>query len=226
MASLDLGKQVGPLPLGAWIVVVGGGLGIAYYTRRSGQEPVIVDDTSGVPGVGTGAVGGWVPTSPTPQDPVQPAITTNEEWGRAAINWLLARGYPPNESDSAIRKYLAGTRTSIQEYTLIGLVLVALGSPPQPLPPTEDDPVTPPITPPTTPQTPAARTFVAPIPMSTRQAALAVYGPLGGLWNANGARFYWANEGVIVSTARSRGYTNNNAMNDATMPAGFVWSIP
>lgn len=199
MAGIDLGKQYGPLPLGAWIVVVGGGLGLAYYTRRTGQEPVIVDDTSGVPGVGTGAVGGWVPTAPSPSAPVEPAITTNEEWGRAAINWLLARGYPPNESDSAVRKYLSGVTPSIQEYTLIGLVLVALGAPPQPLPPNEGDPYVPPVvTPPPTapppppPAQPVVRTFTVtrwPAPGSSLSSiARIVYGNANRwpeIYNAN-----------------------------------------
>lgn len=143
MTTIDLGKQVGPLPLGAWIVVVGAGLGIAYYTRRT-ATPVVVEDTSGVPGVGTGEVGGWVGTQPAggTGQYTPPTITTNEEWARAAINWLLAHNYPANAADSAIRKYMSGVQPSVQEYAMIAAVLVALGSPPQPLPPDEGPPST------------------------------------------------------------------------------------
>jgi hypothetical protein len=56
MSSLDLSKQVGPLPLGAWLAVVAGGLGIAWYTRRNTTaDPAPVVDTSGINGVGDGS---------------------------------------------------------------------------------------------------------------------------------------------------------------------------
>lgn len=136
MAGLDLSKQVGPLPLGAWIVVVGGGLGIAYYTRKSGTgtdpEPEI--DTSGQPGVGTGAVGGWTPTSPsgTPASNTNP--TTNEEWAYQAKQLLIGLGYPATTVSSAIDKYVNGLTPSIQEYTLVGIALAKIGPLPQTLP--------------------------------------------------------------------------------------------
>jgi hypothetical protein len=143
--------------MGAWIIVVGSGLGLAYYGYRQ-QSPKVEDvvDTSGDPGVGTGAVGGWIPTGPS-DDPGLPAVTTNEQWGVRAINWLIEQRYPASVSDSAIRKYLAGNipKPSVQEFTLQGIALSRFGSPPQPLPPSENDPPTsvpPPITPPPPPK--------------------------------------------------------------------------
>ncbi|HVI71470.1 MAG TPA: hypothetical protein VM656_08300 [Pyrinomonadaceae bacterium] len=137
--AVDLGKQVGPLPLGAWLAVVAGGLGIAWYTTRTGkQAPIPVEDVSGVPGVGVGAPAAWTPITGTPPDGQQQAITTNEQWTNRAISWLIANGYPPVQSDSAVRKYITGTRMSVQETTLIGIVLVAIGPPPQTLPPAEE----------------------------------------------------------------------------------------
>lgn len=140
----DLGQQVGPLPLGAWIVVVGGGLGIAYYTRKSGggsTEPETVEDTSTEPGVGTGATGGWMSTQPPASTtPADTTPTTNEEWGQKAINGLIAKGYSPTLADSAIRKYLAAESLSVSEYTVIGLALTLYGSPPSPLPPSGQNP--------------------------------------------------------------------------------------
>lgn len=137
--EIDLGKQIGPLPLGAWLAVVGTGLGIALYTRNSdsgSEAPVIVEDTSGIPGVGTGEVGGWTPTSPVVQTPSpETPIATNEEWGVAVINFLIAFGTDAVVADSAIRKYLAGSAMNLQESALLRLALVKLGSPPVPLPP-------------------------------------------------------------------------------------------
>src|SRR6187551_4124698 len=102
---MDLGKQYGPLPLGAWLVAGAAGIGIALWSRNNGlATPVETVDTGGTPGVGDGSVGGWVPTTPTPTGNT-PTITTNEEWARAAINWLIGQGYDASVSDSAIRKY-------------------------------------------------------------------------------------------------------------------------
>jgi hypothetical protein len=138
-AGIDLGKQYGPLPLGAWVVVVGGALGLAWYTRRSGGgvEPQVTEDVSGTPGVGVGAPADWTPITGTPA-PVTTAPTTNEAWAVKAIQWGIAMNYPSNMVDSAVRKYLAGLKLSVQEYTFIGLALVANGPPPQPLPPGEE----------------------------------------------------------------------------------------
>jgi hypothetical protein len=136
MAKFDLSKQVGPLPLGAWIIVVGAGLGIAFYTRQQNAPPVEVTDQSGDPGVGTGAVGGWVPTTPPEQQVNQP-ITTNDQWADKAIRHLIASNYNPVIADSAVRNYLGGIKLSIQETALIAIVLTAIGPPPQSLPPVE-----------------------------------------------------------------------------------------
>lgn len=159
--ALDLGKQIGPLPLGAWVVVVGGGLGIALYARKQSADEANagpVEDVSGQPGVGDGSVGGWVPTQPSAGtgDVAPTTPTTNEDWGTRAINYLIAQNYDPLVSDSAIRKYLAGNypQPSVSEYALQRIALARFGSPPQPLPPSDSNPV-PPV-PPVTPKPPGS----------------------------------------------------------------------
>lgn len=144
--GIDFGKQYGPLPLGAWVIVVAGGLGIAYYTRRAGTGPVVVEDTSGDPGVGEGP--GWVAVPPPTTGPVVPDARpqTNDEWGFQAINWLIAQGYPPVMADSAIRKYLEAKALSPQEQALLQAALRHLGAPPTPL--SGDVPAPPVVTPP------------------------------------------------------------------------------
>lgn len=65
MAGLGaaLGKQVGPMPLGAWLVVGAGGLFIAYKSRQDdGDAPAATGDplpTGGGYGPSGGAVGSW-----------------------------------------------------------------------------------------------------------------------------------------------------------------------
>lgn len=143
--AVNFGKQIGPLPLGAWIAVVGGGLGIAYWSySKGGTQPTIVDDTSGQSGVGDGSTSQWTPTSPpsTAGGGDDASILTNETWSVRAINWLIAQGYDASESDSAIRKYIAGNdpAPSVKEYMLQTLALQHFGSPPQPLPPAVNPP--------------------------------------------------------------------------------------
>lgn len=142
--DLDLGKMIGPLPLGAWIGAVGGGLALLMYNRShaSAAPPVATspDDApeslNGEPGVGTG---GWTympPQAPTGTDTgsVETEPDTNEAWGRRAVNGLIALGYPPAVSDAAIRKYLEGARLGAQEYTLVTIALGKYGAPPMILP--------------------------------------------------------------------------------------------
>lgn len=135
MAGLDLGKQVGPLPLGAWLVVVAGGLGIAWYTRREGSSPTVVDDTSSQPGVGDGSVGGWTTTSPSSQTDgsAASAPTTNEEWAYRATQYLISIGTNSATAQSATSKYIAEQQLSVTEYSMIQLALIHIGPLPQPL---------------------------------------------------------------------------------------------
>lgn len=158
---LDLGKQVGPLPLGAWFAVVAGGVGIALYARQNQSAPGpaesnVARNTSGDAGVGYGTNTFVAATSVQPAQ--QPGPATNEEWAVNAINYLIGQGYDANVADSAVRKYLESTRLNGQEYALIRFALVKLGSPPVPLPIPPDAPsppsgggTPPPVTPPSAP---------------------------------------------------------------------------
>jgi len=161
--GIDFGKQVGPLPLGAWFVVVGGGLAIAFWQRNQGSsDPEIVEDTGSPDGVGEGGDYSYVP--PKTPDNTEPEYASNEAWGTAAINWLIAQGYPPGLASSAITKALAGgvdvegNKMSVQEWSLWTLALQHLGSPPYPVnvapPSTVPGPVTPPPEPPPKEQPP------------------------------------------------------------------------
>jgi hypothetical protein len=178
MAGIDFGKQMGPLPLGAWIAVVGGGLAIAYWQRNAASGDTSGNATADTTGpdandVGTGP--GWTavpPPSGNPTDGNTVTYETNEAWGQAAINWLIAQGYNPGISSSAITKALNGgvdingTKMSVQEWTLWSLALTHFGSPPYPVnvaPPTGvPGPVTgnpkPPPSKPPVPKPPSTKT--------------------------------------------------------------------
>jgi hypothetical protein len=151
-------KKVGPLPMGVWIAVIAGALGLAYYLNRSGgmlsassdnqQLPQPEISTAGVAGVGRNAAG-WSYSPPPPtKNPTKQKITTNNEWGQAAVKYLISQNYPPNLADSAVRNYLGGQELTSNEQALIAEVLKKLGEPPElvathPKPPPNKKPVTP-----------------------------------------------------------------------------------
>jgi hypothetical protein len=228
--AVDLGKQVGPLPLGAWFVVVGSGLGLAYYgyKNQNTAPKQVVDDTSGTPGVGTGSVSTWLPNTPPnsdPNAPVQGPATTNDEWAVRAINALIAMNYNPALADSAIRKYISGVQPSVSEWALITIALARFGSPPQPLPiesgtPGPPSQAPPPVsTPPPPVNTPPPTTkpkyryyTVRPWPAkgSTLWGISEIYYHTGGKWpdiynaNRSGKRRADGKMGMIVNPNKLR----------------------
>lgn len=141
MAKLDLGKQVGPMPLGAWVAVVGAGLGIAYYTKGGAgslvgspddalAEDTFVEDTSGDPGVGEG---GFVFTPPpVVTGGVLPPVD-NDEWSRRAISELITANYDPAWVNAAITHAMFGERLSVREWSIWREALRRLGPPPFPI---------------------------------------------------------------------------------------------
>lgn len=130
--ALDLGKQVGPLPLGAWVAVVGVGGAIAYQSRGGSGGTEYVEDGSTDPGVGMGGGAvGWLPVAPITSDAsIGGGIETNEDWQREATNYLIAENYDPAKSTRAISKYLNEERLGIQERALLTIALRRYGPPP------------------------------------------------------------------------------------------------
>jgi nucleoid-associated protein YgaU len=198
--GVDLGKQVGPLPLGAWVVVVGAGLGIAYYSRNAGKNaaaPLTVPDPSGDPNVGTGP--GWVAVPPPSTAPASgtAAPTDNDAWGRLAIDQLVADGYNPALVYSAITKALAGgsgdNKMSIQEYSLWSLALRKLGTPPVPVlvPPPTSIPIPTPTPTPTPKPVPKPVPPPAPKPTSYRYYTVQKWPkPGSSLWTIAGIVYH------------------------------------
>jgi hypothetical protein len=166
MAENILTKQVAGIPMGAWGVVVAGGLGIAYMLNKgagraeTSQEPLVE------PGVGTGLVPAGAAFVPSESDK-DTGPENNQVWGQQALNWLITQGQNAAVADNAIRKYLAGEPLTLQENALIGLALTKFGAPPEALPPTTVPTIPPPVAPPTgapvlTVDQPQTRTVRAP----------------------------------------------------------------
>jgi hypothetical protein len=106
----DLGKMVGPLPLGAWVGVVGGGLGLAYVVRRGqrAEEPE-VPQFRPPPYPATPVTSG--PSILQPAPPAEPGprpITDNTEWIAAAVMALVTKGFAPLKTQQCLAAYLEG----------------------------------------------------------------------------------------------------------------------
>lgn len=132
--GIDLGKKAGPLPIGAWIAVVGGGLAIGWYfnKKNSNTQSSLVAET----GVGVGPGGKFLPVDPaddTPSDKTE----TNEAWRRKAFDFLVSLGLDPGKVDAATRKYIYGEPLTLQEQAIVNQAILKLGLPPEALPPVD-----------------------------------------------------------------------------------------
>ena len=141
MAEFDLGKQMGPLPMGMWLVVIGGGLFLGYtinknMSKKSEQEAVEVPVQLTETGVGTG--GGQFIYDPPQTGRPESAPDTNAAWSQRALNWLIAQRHDPAVADQAVRKYLSALPLTVTERAMITLAIAANGPPPEPLPPVDE----------------------------------------------------------------------------------------
>jgi hypothetical protein len=141
--GLDLGKQVGPLPMGGWLVVIAGGLGVGYVINKNmaKNNAASEDDPTQLTESGTGGGGGQFIYTPPSTGGQDTAPETNATWGTKAKNWLIAppQSIAPSTADNAIRKYLSGQSLSVSERAIVDLALVRFGVPPDFIPPFEDD---------------------------------------------------------------------------------------
>lgn len=150
---MNLAEKVGPLPLGAWLVIAGGSTFVFLRQRNTAPTPVADTPYNGSANGGTGTLGGdvgsgpggWVSgTTPLPQyadatptpTPASSSTATQspatlEEWAYKAELDLIGRGYSPTLVDTAIRKYVSGQTLGPSDWTIITLALALEGPPPQ-----------------------------------------------------------------------------------------------
>jgi hypothetical protein len=134
IGGLDLGKKVGPFPVGVWIAAVGGGLALAYFMNRTLASGISGDSGGGTavePGVG-GTPGGFIP-APQPGDESaeeDDSILDNEMWAFRATAFLVVEGYNAVDVGVAIRRYLDGEQISSADASMIQAAVNELGPPP------------------------------------------------------------------------------------------------
>lgn len=150
-ATGALTKKVGPLPIGVWVILIGGTIVIVYAMNSRGKNntvntlEVAADGTTGPESnVGDGSVGGWLYQQSVAVS--NKTYTTNEEWGRAAIQFLIGQGYDAALADVAIRRYMGGLDITVQQRPLITAALKGLGPPPEQMGPINEIPGDGPVT--------------------------------------------------------------------------------
>lgn len=135
---MNLSEQVGPLPLGAWIGVVAGGIGIGYLGRRKrtaatggGQAAPVPADTapwqSSQGAVSYAGPGTGVTTMGTPK------YATNEEWAAAAAAYLIGRGALGSRATNALSHVLypdPSHPTTSDDSALYNAAAAGIGLPP------------------------------------------------------------------------------------------------
>lgn len=140
-------RKIGPLPAIAWGGILGGVYVLfRYYKNATSPEPVAVntplgavgdigsaDDFSDGYGNATGDFGGSIiPGSTTSTSYQEPAVQTNQDWGKRAANYLISIGINPLDAQQAINSYLytSGDLNSTQSAAL-AQALFHFGTPPE-----------------------------------------------------------------------------------------------
>jgi hypothetical protein len=133
MSSLT--EKIGPLPVWAYGVIVGGGL---YLYRRSHPAATTADGTStdgsSTPPAGSDA--GMPSTAPAvPQSPdngsATPTPQTNAEWKQRATQLVLQlNSWSAYQIDNALSAYLGGQTLDASQQSIVSQAIRMAGSPP------------------------------------------------------------------------------------------------
>lgn len=145
-------RKIGPLPAGAWIALVGGGLAITYYLNRNRKVPQVSTGTDTATGdtqapLQTTGSGTLVPANVTVV-PNQP--TTNTEWIQAALQ-AMQQADPLLDvaaAEEALKAYVNGQSLSAAQAAYVNLARALIGNPPLSVPNPAPLPIPIPPTPP------------------------------------------------------------------------------
>lgn len=138
-AGIDLGKKIGPLPLGLWLLVVAAGLTVGYFINRNAGKKAEENPFDPNSDVGTGG-GTFLPIAPPTEQEGDAVPQNNQSWGNKAITWLIAQNVDSVVANNAITKFLTGQTLSIQEKAAVAMALTKFGPPPEGVSNPPDDP--------------------------------------------------------------------------------------
>lgn len=160
-----LGKKIGPLPLGVWLIIAAG---IFYFVLKSNKESESGPQTDGAGNVGTiNPNTGYVYGSPEDRAALGSSSTSlgtsgesgsggstvggqysdNSAWAVAAINYLVSIGVDATSANAAITQFLGSQQLTSAQQGMVNLAIQRLGAPPTPPEPGGSPP--PVVTPPT-----------------------------------------------------------------------------
>lgn len=131
----DLGQMLGPLPLGAWVGVAGGGVGLAYVARRKGGGGGGGDDDEVVAPLvpvfpATPTTAGPTALSPSVPEVAGTPIGNNSEWIAAGVRALASRGFAPYTTQQCLARYLEGVIQGGDCVAIVDQAIGAIGPPP------------------------------------------------------------------------------------------------
>jgi len=139
-----LKRQVGPFPVGVWLLIITAGVGIGVVVnRRIGtvdEEPILEPDTGrdeylGGTGGAQPALAGPTYLRPAPPDTSGPvAFGSNDEWLQAAVRAVATgSGAPlPLTALEALTAFLDGHQLTPEQRAIVNKALGQLGPPPIP----------------------------------------------------------------------------------------------
>lgn len=135
MANLAfLKEQIGPLPAGAWLAVVGGGLAIGVVGRRrkaATAAPVVPVPATGASNAAGGGIYGGSLTGTTTVG--TPKAATVEEWIRQATDNLIGRGFVADKVTNALNHVFypsADHPPTTDDTAIYNAATIAVGAPP------------------------------------------------------------------------------------------------
>lgn len=126
-----LTREVGGLPVVAWGLIAGGGLLLGRRILGGGglgggggtATPFVDPNSTGYTATGEPASGGYgAVSSPT-------SITSNDQWRRAAVDYLISVGVQGTTAEAAVGRYLAGKATAA-DLAVVDTAIRRIGSPP------------------------------------------------------------------------------------------------
>ena len=139
-ATEFLTKKAGPLPVGVWIALVAGGLGITWYLNRGKNSNAVASTgTTGngvtdATGSGTynpvGASAGGSGSGSGSGNAGTGSFADNNAWGRASVDYLISLGFDPGVVNQAIGGYLSSQPLTTQQQSMVNSALQHFGSPP------------------------------------------------------------------------------------------------
>ncbi len=161
-----LGKKIGPLPLGVWLIIAAGIFYYIYKKNNAGGSSGLQTDPAGNVGTinpatgyvagssedtaamasGGSGLGTGTDTGSTGGSTTAGQYADNNAWAVAAINYLVSIGVDATSANTAVTQFLSSQTLTTSQQAEINLVIQRLGAPPSP--PEPGGSTTPIVTPP------------------------------------------------------------------------------